>query len=296
MFHDFDYYLDTATIVDLNNVALFLEIEKAMLFSFEANLDYLGKPTSENIELFFKNQNATLIFLTSINSLKFFSGIVEEYQRDAFRMNVEIEKKVQIMQHKVNVLDFMHHVPSYRKIEDYCLLLDSMLKVKEGDYGQMEAMFSKCMESYCRKYKFDTVPLLVRRMHMFMQMKQKDSANKALDDITYIIETHQGINHACNPPVFELIGDTFEAFGLTEYAFEFYFTASRIIEKVIGKEHLSRVAVLKKIGKTCLQMDYSEKTSLAKEVMEEVRDGNVGAGDLGAERHGAHYAVCDPRQ
>lgn len=186
-----------------------------------------------------------------------------------------------------------------------------MLKVKEGDYGQMEAMFSKCMESYCRKYKFDTVPLLVRRMHMFMQMKQKDSANKALDDITYIIETHQGINHACNPPVFELIGDTFEAFGLTEYAFEFYFTASRIIEKVIGKEHLSRVAVLKKIGKTCLQMDYSEKTSLAKEVMEEVRDlltlkgcrqlpwvrdGNVGAGDLGAERHGAHYAVCDPRQ
>lgn len=263
-----------------------------MLFSFEANLDYLLKPTAENIELFFKNQNATLIFLTSTRSLRFFSGIVEEYQRDAFRMNVEIEKKVQIMLHKVNVLDFMHHVPTHRKIADYCLLLDSMLKLKEQkDYSLMESMFNKCMESYCRKYNFETVPLIICRMHMFMQMKQKDSANKALDDITYIVETHHGINHACNPPVFEQVGDTFEGFGLIEYAFEFYFTAARITEKVVGKEHLSRVGLLKKVGRACLQLDYSDKTSLAKEALEEVSPSDLGEGHPRAQRPGADHSL-----
>ncbi len=71
----------------------------------------------------------------------------------------------------------------------------------------------------------------------------KEEANKVLQNILNIVETHLGINSAINAFVFEKIAGFLEEASANTIAYEFLLTTSRLLETYIGKLHQSRVAV-----------------------------------------------------
>lgn len=80
-------------------------------------------------------------------------------------------------------------------------------------------------------------------MVLFIEQGMKEEANKVLQNILNIVETHLGISSVINAFIFDKIASFLEEVGANTIAFDFLLTTSKLIETYIGKQHHSRVSV-----------------------------------------------------
>ena len=155
----------------MNICSLFFSIEREFHFTFEANVDYLSNPTPANLELFFKNQNATFSFGRFSKSLEFGEGIIEEY-RDEAESNqvVSLDKKILINKQYLTILDYKTDKDPDQVIEAYCHYADLLVKRKqERDLEEADKIISICLDTKCRKDHFEFVGLVHSSVFLLLE-------------------------------------------------------------------------------------------------------------------------------
>jgi len=144
--------------------SIFFSIEQHFYFNFEANVDYLANPTTQNLDLFFKNQNTAFTFYPKSTTLEIGDGIIEDFMHEAeSNPLVDIDKKIVILNHYLTVLDFKSEVDLDEKIDAYCRYADYLLKRKlPKDIEEADQIISKCLDNVSRKDHFEYVAVCDR--------------------------------------------------------------------------------------------------------------------------------------
>ena len=144
---DYLYYLTDKEYDNLNNVQIFLMIEKDFNFSFIANLESLRNITTANSEAFFRNPNAGFTFSAQTRGLNFGDGIIEDFLNEALQNpSVELKKSIAIASHNLIASELKINLDHDLQIEAYCCYIDLLLQRRlPKDLTDIEKNISKCL-------------------------------------------------------------------------------------------------------------------------------------------------------
>lgn len=109
---------------------------------------------------------------------------------------------------------------------------------------------------------------LLRRLAVDIQKSSKDEATKILQQILAVAESHLGEMHCNNAYLLDQLARFFENRGVNELALSCLSNCSKVLEATVGRDHLVRVNILKRMAR--IYTTYKDSLTLAKESLVEV--------------------------
>ena len=107
-------------------------------------------------------------------------------------------------------------------------------------------------------------------MHLMILQGLKEESLKVYQQIITIVGNLYGNYHLNNANLFYHFGEYMEDKGQFERAYDFYSLANKSYDHCIGREHIHRVTVLKKLSNMAVTMNFEGSKEYVRENLIEV--------------------------